>query len=276
MLKNDIVNRLLAEYGCLVDCRASAGLPPEGHAHDGIELGVLHSGTALYATSNWNRTVAATTGILFDAQSTHYVRSIDKRFVRTCVTFLPEFIADQELIDRLGHMKNEKQPHYFSITADVAHRFSWVTNELMAMSRRGTSQRLRARLLEAILLDLYEQQADRPLIPSTIAHAVEQMRSHVAGQISVSELAKRLHYSESQFRHVFRLYTGYSPQAYWNRLKIEHACGLLKGSMKVSDVAANVGFDSLSGFQRAFKRVTGLSPTQYRETAAPLPFGDAL
>ena len=53
---------------------------------------------------------------------------------------------------------------------------------------------------------------------------------------------------------------------YLARLRIEHAKQILQNPhTRVSEVAFEVGFNSLPHFNRSFKRITGLTPTEFRE-----------
>lgn len=48
-------------------------------------------------------------------------------------------------------------------------------------------------------------------------------------------------------------------------MRIGYACKLLTiGDMEVSQIAVECGFDSIPHFNRTFKQLTGLTPTQYR------------
>lgn len=264
------VNEWLARFGYLAEYCSSPGLPPEGHEHDGLELGVLHQGTARFRAAHWEHTLAPSIGILFNGRSTHFTSAVQGRYVRTCVAFLPDLIRDVQLRDYCTEIVEGNGPHLFAIAPDSIRRFTWAVNELNAMSHRGSSEKLRIHILEMILLDLYEERTHGTPLPTALEEAIAYMRHHIDSRNYIADLARRLYYSESQLRHIFKRHTGYSPQEYWNRLKIERACELLRNTgLSVQDVSAAVGFASLSGFQRAFKRETGLSPTLYRE-ARPL------
>ena len=60
--------------------------------------------------------------------------------------------------------------------------------------------------------------------------------------------------------------TGINFTNYLSRLRIEKAKNLLLNpNLRVSEIAFEVGFQSLTHFNRVFKKVLGLSPTDYRE-----------
>ena len=55
---------------------------------------------------------------------------------------------------------------------------------------------------------------------------------------------------------------------YIEKLRIEKACHLIKNTdMKITEIAETVGYASGASFRRAFKKVTGVSPVEYRESS---------
>ncbi|ARS27495.1 AraC family transcriptional regulator [Sphingomonas sp. KC8] len=75
------------------------------------------------------------------------------------------------------------------------------------------------------------------------------------------------HMSERSFRRAFSSETGMSWQAWLGQARILAAMALLAQGQRVTDVAADVGFQSLSAFAKAFARLTGEVPTEYRRRA---------
>jgi AraC-like DNA-binding protein len=65
---------------------------------------------------------------------------------------------------------------------------------------------------------------------------------------------------------MFKKATGINFTDYLSRVRIEKAKNLLLNpNLRVSEIAYEVGFQSLTHFNRVFKRVVGQSPTEYRE-----------
>ncbi len=82
---------------------------------------------------------------------------------------------------------------------------------------------------------------------------------------TVDELAKMCHLSTTHFRRLFLNIMGTSPLAFINATRIDHACMLLKtGEKPILEIAAEVGFASLSSFNRAFIAAMKVSPRAYR------------
>ncbi len=65
---------------------------------------------------------------------------------------------------------------------------------------------------------------------------------------------------------LFRRETGTTLIQYLNQVRMTHACTLLASSnMKISDIAAQTGYESPSYFNQAFRKHTGMAPMAYRQ-----------
>lgn len=100
-----------------------------------------------------------------------------------------------------------------------------------------------------------------PLLQKVEA-ALHENRDH---SLSVRELAERVSLSPCHFCKVFKKQTGLTFTEYRLRLRVERAQELLRNPhRRVSEVAFEAGFDSIQYFNRAFRRLAGCSPTEYR------------
>ena len=95
--------------------------------------------------------------------------------------------------------------------------------------------------------------------------AIHYMRENIENRITMAEVLRYVGYSQSHFSTVFKKKTGMSPLSYFNRLKVEHACKLLKTTdLKVNMICYKVGIEDPLYFSRLFSKVMGMSPTDYR------------
>lgn len=100
---------------------------------------------------------------------------------------------------------------------------------------------------------------------ATISRVLEYIHAHFAENLSVEDLALRNNMSLSYFSHQFKEVMNIAPIEYRNRVRIDHACELLTTTnMKVSAIAKDCGFISLSQFNELFKRQTGKTPRYFR------------
>lgn len=83
--------------------------------------------------------------------------------------------------------------------------------------------------------------------------------------ITLDELAEAVHLSRHHFARRYRALTGTAPLARFNQIRMDRACQMLDGtSHSISTVADKLGFEDPYYFSRLFRRVVGLSPSQYR------------
>lgn len=106
-----------------------------------------------------------------------------------------------------------------------------------------------------------KQNAEPPLI----TRAKQFIDSNQSEDLSLSQVAKAVNTSTFYFCKMFKKATGLHFTEYVSRVRIEKAKNLLLNpNLRVSEVAFEVGFQSLTHFNRVFKKVTGQSPTEYR------------
>lgn len=100
-----------------------------------------------------------------------------------------------------------------------------------------------------------------PLVGRACLHIQENLQE----PLSLGAVAKKLHVSAAWLSQKFKQSTGMNFVEYVSRTRVEKARVLLANpNRRVSEIAFDVGFQSLSQFNRAFKKFTGKSPTVQR------------
>ena len=98
-----------------------------------------------------------------------------------------------------------------------------------------------------------------------IWRARQFIEHHSDEEISLTKVAKAVNISPTHLSEKFRQVTGVNFVDYVARTRFDKACELLAdGDLRISEIAFEVGFQSLSQFNRVFKRLSGKSPTAYR------------
>lgn len=88
---------------------------------------------------------------------------------------------------------------------------------------------------------------------------------HYAVKNPVSQMIARSGLAERTFKRRFRKTTGYPPLGYVQSLRIEEAKHMLETTDgAIDDIALEVGYQEPASFRRLFKKLTGISPKQYR------------
>ena len=101
--------------------------------------------------------------------------------------------------------------------------------------------------------------------PSSIARARQFILENRGEELSLATVAKAANMSSYYFCKTFKKATGLNFTDYLARVRIEKAKELLLNpNARVSEVVFEVGFQSITHFNRIFKRHVGKSPTEYR------------
>lgn len=93
------------------------------------------------------------------------------------------------------------------------------------------------------------------------------LHHNIYSNLSLDELARLCHLSTSSFKRKFKETFNTSPKKYISQKKVEKAASLLRtADLRVSDIAFEVGFDSIATFNRNFTAFYGKSPSEFRLT----------
>lgn len=112
--------------------------------------------------------------------------------------------------------------------------------------------------------------------------AVQRMQdyieNHLCEKISFADIAKASLFSPWYARRLFIEYIGLTPADYIRKLRLKKSVLQLRDSkIKILDIAFDLGFGSVDGYQRAFKREFGCNPKEYANNPVPLqlftPYG---
>ena len=137
-----------------------------------------------------------------------------------------------------------------------------------SMNETDLSDRIRATLVETLLLKLTEQTITGNATATRAWATFERIRRHVQENHlrlrTMAELAAETGVDAAYLSRVFRRFQRESPYRYLMRLKMSHAASLLLSpDSLVKEVAAELGFPDPFHFSRSFKSVYGVSPERF-------------
>jgi AraC-like DNA-binding protein len=138
------------------------------------------------------------------------------------------------------------------------------------LAERRSAYRVRARLLLTnVLLLLYRSTLMTPELSNgdgmRLGAVLDHIELHYAEELSLADLAGLMGTSSSYFSRLFRSEVGITLFEHINRTRIRKACVLLrKPELSVTRIAFDVGYNSISFFNRYFRRVMNVSPREYR------------
>ncbi len=101
--------------------------------------------------------------------------------------------------------------------------------------------------------------------PVEIWKARKLIRDHSDGELSLTEVARLVNLSANYLSEKFKEVTGINFVRYVGQTRTAKARDLLRNSnLRISEIAFAVGFQSLSQFNRTFKKLSGRSPSAFR------------
>jgi AraC-like DNA-binding protein len=100
-----------------------------------------------------------------------------------------------------------------------------------------------------------------------VEKALAIMQGSIEGDLELSALCVRIQLSREHFVRLFSDRMGMPPMRYYSRLKIEAAQAMLSSTnLRIQEIADKLGYVNQFNFTRAFRRVSGMSPSGYRAT----------
>lgn len=99
-----------------------------------------------------------------------------------------------------------------------------------------------------------------------IATIHEYLMKNYREEVDLKQLAAQVNMAEGSLCRFFKLNMGITVFEYLNQIRIEFACKLLMDiNLGILEVCLDSGFNNLSHFNKQFKKVTGVTPTEYRK-----------
>lgn len=103
---------------------------------------------------------------------------------------------------------------------------------------------------------------DEAIKDSTVVEMIRFVKDNYQDKISISDLSKKLAYSESMLNRKFKKEVHITFNEYLNRYRINKAIELLKNSdYNITDISYMCGYSSAKYFSRVFKKYLGISPS---------------
>lgn len=247
------------------------------HVHDCLEIGVCHRGSGVFMVGQKVLPFRAGDVSVINHTEVHLAQSApgtDSEWswiyldpIRLVTTIDPT-IADATPLGGAGFnnlLSEAKHP-------DMGRTVRRLMDELSRpRQHHGTIVRVLAAELMTLLhrLPIARPKASSPVfVHEQLAPAMQHLAGHFRDPVDVRLLARRCELSPTHFRRLFLRAVGKSPRAYWLDLRIRMATSLLQATGRsIVEVSQDVGFESLSSFNRQFLKTMKTTPRAWRRGA---------
>ncbi len=178
-------------------------------------------------------------------------------------SFLKDSSIEQELLEI-----SERQA---SSTPELLQLLETMLEEIE--TPKADSPRLLTAYLDIFLSKLlrqYQHKTSDENLPEVCRVLFKYIDEHITAEepIKVEDLCNHVGLSRSRIFQLFEEHVGQSPIAYINRRRVERAKHYLRQTkQQITQIALELGYSSSQHFATAFKRLTGLSPKEYRKSA---------
>ena len=149
------------------------------------------------------------------------------------------------------------------------------------------SEQLLSAALEELLIRLIRQGDSLPLrqrqprhVDERLAHITAYLEQRLDQPLTLDQICRDNLVGRSQLQKYFHEQTGGGVMDYYSQMKIKAARQMIReGQLNFTQIADQLGFQSVHYFSRRFKHVTGMSPSEYANSVkmlaeSPLPFPD--
>ena len=118
----------------------------------------------------------------------------------------------------------------------------------------------------AEMLFAQRQSGEKNRAAQAVNHIRSFIEAHLNEDLSLMRLAELIHFNPSYLSRMFKQECGMNLSDYIEEHRIKKAKELLKRhELKIAEVGARVGYDSPHSFTRFFKKMTGMTPQEYRD-----------
>lgn len=236
------------------------------HWHEHIELLLFLKGRCKFICNGKTFEVGAGDLIVVNSTEIHsYVAS--EKVDLLCILIYPEFFSDINY--PAVQLKN-----YIRDDEYIKNCFTQM-NEEYREHKEGADMMLKShayRLMAYLLRNYTESRLSQKELAmhnvklARLNSVLEYISSRYQEKISTKQLADMTFLNENHFCRFFKKAVGKTVTEYLSEYRVEKASVLLSATDKsISDIANAVGFDDINYFSRMFKKIKGISPSEYRK-----------
>lgn len=279
-LHNNSIKNFLEEDFHIIHRKNTSTAKVNKHHHNAYEIIIQNNGTGNFFIKDKNYDMKAQTLFLINEYDIHHY-------------FFPEKLKTYDRF--VLYIKSEFLNNYFNYIDDDFKPIDIFKKEIKCVELNNPEYKQLKFLSEKMILELTKEKLGyksivnsyllqffvtiyRLLIntqnininnneenESRLQKIIAYIDNNYKNNISLNEIAESLYISKYYLSHFFKDRTGFTIIEFLNNKRIIEAQKMLKNTnLNITDIAMNVGFNTLNHFERTFKTINGITPTQYR------------
>ena len=246
------------------------------HHHTECELSLFIEGHGIYSASQKNYEFNSGDVFLFGSNEEHCITEVYEKADLLNIHFEPRILWEQseniELL-KLFSARSKTFSNQFSCSDNtLANHIVSLENELIH-KHIGYRINVRCLLLSALIHIMRNYPYTNSHAVITGAHSTEQLKramqyidANLANKLTLKEISETAYMAPTYFSSVFKKFNGITPWEYITIKRVEKAIELLESSnMTKLEISEKCGFSSTSNFYKAFSRITGKSPKEFKK-----------
>lgn len=172
------------------------------------------------------------------------------------------------------HLDDEQRAIFLNLYRDLRHE--------LTKKKYGYKTRIEINVLHW-LINFMNIKSDK----SNLAPPINDVKGEIASKtaayiennftsnVSLDTLSEKMYLSKYYICRVFKEYTGFTVIEYTNMIRIKKAAQMLENTNEsISDIATDLGYESMTYFERVFKKILNVSPLKYRKTHHSVTYGE--
>jgi len=256
------------------------------HFHNCLEIGICHSDSGMMEFENKPLPFREDDVTIVSRNILHTTYSSPGRSSLWTYMFIqPERLIPSYLQQSLqdAQLYNEIEQNICEIFSkdDYPQIYFYASRIAMNLEEKPLNYKTDvSALCVSLMIELMRLRSDNPLYNQrkpevnalVLAPALDFLHENYNQQFQIGKLAELCSMSLTHFRRVFGEIMDCSPLEFLHRTRIIQARNMLRGTnLSILEISEFVGYGSISGFNRHFLSITGMSPSEWRRNTDAVP-----
>ncbi|MFF2887267.1 response regulator [Paenibacillus sp. NPDC057967] len=230
----------------------------------------LGCGSVIVAEAHHMKDTSQQPAPITNKKLNEYLYSLDSDAMRTYIDHIFNDAEGRLDVERAQLISIELLLNLTNMYADLTHDHEWLYDrkkelfdQIKELETLTDRKRWFVQVYEELIMKVRSvYTSDQGSIPKVVAY-IDQ---HYDQELSLQILSEHVHLSKNYLANLFKKETGEGVIDYITRVRIDRAKSLLRGTeLRSGEISQRVGIPDSKYFSKLFKKMTGVTPSEYRE-----------